>query len=183
MSDLRQYITVFENAISDELCAAILREYVDAPDWAQSKVGANYDLDNTVRDVESVFISHTINSDVRRDIDSKIFCCAKEVLDKYTCMYPAVEVEQDSGYELLRYGVGQMYKQHVDDFSGARRVVSCSFHINDDYEGGDWGFFDNAYRVKAPKGAAVMFPSNFVFPHQINPVTAGERFSIVTWFS
>ena len=60
--------------------------------------------------------------------------------------------------------------------------MSCSFALNDDYEGGEWGFFDREIIVKAPKGSAVMFPSNFMYPHEIMPVTQGVRYSIITWF-
>jgi hypothetical protein len=27
-----------------------------------------------------------------------------------------------------------------------------------------------------------MFPSNFLYPHSVLPVTEGTRYSIVTWF-
>jgi predicted 2-oxoglutarate/Fe(II)-dependent dioxygenase YbiX len=27
-----------------------------------------------------------------------------------------------------------------------------------------------------------LFPSNYLYPHRITPVTQGTRYSIVTWF-
>ena len=30
-------------------------------------------------------------------------------------------------------------------------------------------------------GSAIVFPSNFCFPHAVLPVTKGERHSIITW--
>jgi predicted 2-oxoglutarate/Fe(II)-dependent dioxygenase YbiX len=54
--------------------------------------------------------------------------------------------------------------------------------LNDNFEGGEFSFFDEDLRYKIPKGAALMFPSNFMYPHQIMPVTKGVRYSIITWF-
>ena len=92
------------------------------------------------------------------------------------------EIEEDSGYELLRYKEGQFYTQHTDSFKARPRAVSCSFALNDDYEGGEWGFFGREITVKVPKGSALLFPANFMYPHEITPVTKGTRYSLITWF-
>jgi predicted 2-oxoglutarate/Fe(II)-dependent dioxygenase YbiX len=60
--------------------------------------------------------------------------------------------------------------------------VSCSFALNDNFEGGEWCFFDNTVKMRVEQGQAVMFPSDFLFPHAIAPVTKGTRYSIITWF-
>lgn len=62
------------------------------------------------------------------------------------------------------------------------RTISCSFALNDDYEGGEFAFFDRRIATKIKKGAAIIFPSNFMFPHEIIKVKKGTRYSIITWF-
>ena len=37
-------------------------------------------------------------------------------------------------------------------------------------------------KYKLDKGDAIMFPSNFMYPHEIMPVTKGTRYSAITWF-
>ncbi len=32
-------------------------------------------------------------------------------------------------------------------------------------------------------GDMIIFPSNFLYPHQVMPVTKGERYSIVSWLT
>ena len=58
-------------------------------------------------------------------------------------------------------------------------------NLNDDYEGGDLIFTDQkeyeVKRLKLGKGSIVFFPSNFMYPHSILPVTKGTRYSIVAW--
>ena len=46
-------------------------------------------------------------------------------------------------------------------------------------EGGD--FYVASERFSPKKGSAIIFPSNFMFPHEAEVVTKGTRWSIVTW--
>ena len=98
-------------------------------------------------------------------------------------IYPELTITQDSGYNLLRYTKGQFYIQHVDNCKEYPRELSCSIILNDDYEGGEFSFFNNTEKYKLTKGSVIVFPSNFLFPHQILPVTEGVRYSIITWFN
>jgi predicted 2-oxoglutarate/Fe(II)-dependent dioxygenase YbiX len=54
--------------------------------------------------------------------------------------------------------------------------------LNDDFEGGEFVFFNKELKYKLEKGDAIMFPSNFMYPHEVMPVTQGTRYSIITWF-
>ena len=51
--------------------------------------------------------------------------------------------------------------------------------LNDDYKGGEFVIADKLYRPE--KGSAIVFPSNFMFPHEAKKVTKGIRWSIVAW--
>ena len=54
------------------------------------------------------------------------------------------------------------------------------FFLNDDFDGGD--FYVAGVNYNKPKvGSALIFPSNFMFPHEVKKVTSGERWSIVSW--
>jgi predicted 2-oxoglutarate/Fe(II)-dependent dioxygenase YbiX len=122
------------------------------------------------------------NKKNRETLDNQIFECAKNAIIHYCDDFPDLEISSDSGYTLLRYETGQFYKQHVDSFKQEQRALSCSFVLNDDYEGGEFAFFDRKIKLKPKKGSVVMFPSNFMYPHEIMPVQNGIRYSIITWF-
>lgn len=87
--------------------------------------------------------------------------------------------------QLLKYIKGGHYKFHVDDSRGAQRLVSCIFLINENYEGGDLLFKDYSsneiIEVKKKENMLLVWPSNFLFPHSVKPVTEGERYSVVAW--
>jgi hypothetical protein len=86
-----------------------------------------------------------------------------------------------TGFHLLRYDSGDYYKEHVDDFrQQAFRRLSLSLCINDDFEGGEFQFF-NTYTLNLKKNQCCIFPSTWMFPHKILPITSGVRRSIVSW--
>jgi predicted 2-oxoglutarate/Fe(II)-dependent dioxygenase YbiX len=182
---LQDYIVVFENVISNGLCDAILEEFSNEEEWVKTVIGEGQ-INEKVRTAETIIISypHIIekNLKVRQNLDKYVYLSAGLAIRKYNEKFPLAKIEEDSGYELLRYKEGQFYKQHTDSFKARPRAVSCSFALNDEYEGGEWGFFDREIVIKAPRGSAVLFPSNFMYPHEIMPVTKGTRYSVITWF-
>ena len=185
MNKLTDYIQVFENIVPSELCDAILKEFSVEEEWVQTVVGGG-SIRPDIRSAETIVISypHVIekNVTVRKQLDLEIFSAAGIAIAKYNEKFPLAKIEEDSGYELLRYKEGQFYTEHTDSFKARPRAVSCSFALNDDYEGGEWAFFNREKIIKVSKGAAIMFPSNFMYPHEIMPVTKGIRYSAITWF-
>ena len=181
---LSDYIQVFDNIVPDDLCQEILAEYAPNGSWKATQVAGGV-TDRNVRNVDSIGLSlpeNTTYSAKRKWLDDELFKCAALAIRKYNDVFPEAHIEQDSGYELLRYQTGQFYKQHTDSFKLHPRAVSCSFALNDDYDGGEWGFWNQKSVLKVKKGSVIMFPSNFMYPHEIMPVTKGTRYSIITWF-
>jgi hypothetical protein len=86
-----------------------------------------------------------------------------------------------------RYDTHTLMKTHHDHihslFDGERKgipTLSIVGLINDDYEGGNFFFFDD-YEIKLKKGDILIFPSLFMFPHRVEKVTKGVRHSFVSW--
>jgi predicted 2-oxoglutarate/Fe(II)-dependent dioxygenase YbiX len=184
LKNISDYVLVLEDIVTPSLCDALLDEYANSNEWLQSGVKGGIMKD--VRSATTILISLdqtiAINEKVRRKLDKYVYTSAGLAINKYNEKFSFAYIEQDSGYELLRYETGQFYTEHTDSFKDIPRAVSCSFALNDDYEGGEFSFFQRELKIKAPKGAAIMFPSNFMYPHEILPVTKGTRYSIVTWF-
>jgi predicted 2-oxoglutarate/Fe(II)-dependent dioxygenase YbiX len=184
MKNINDYIVVFENIVTPNLCDAILNEYANTNEWLDT--GTRGGIRKDIRSATTILMSTdqviAVNEKVRRKLDKYVFASAGLAIRKYNEKFTLCNIEQDSGYELLRYETGQFYTTHTDSFKGAPRAVSCSFVLNDDYEGGEFAFFNRELIYKLPKGSVLMFPSNFMYPHEVMPVTRGTRYSIVTWF-
>lgn len=182
---LEDYIFTLDNVVPEELCNRILEEYRESQFWIPSSVGGG-NVDNQIRNCDIINISTDNvlqeNFDARKKIDEDFYLCASNAINEYRKLFPEVASEIDTGYDLLRYNQGQFYVQHTDSFKQQQRSVSCSFLLNDDYEGGEFAFFDREIVIRGGKGSIVMFPSNFMFPHEIMPVISGTRYSIITWY-
>lgn len=182
---LDAYIFTLDNVVPEELCDRILEEYRDCGLWVPSKVGEG-DIDNKIRNCDIINISEgpviEKNFDIRKKLDEDFYLCASNAINEYRKLFPEVASDIDTGYNLLRYNEGQFYVQHTDSFKQQQRSVSCSFLLNDDYVGGEFAFFDREIMIKGAKGSIVMFPSNFMFPHEVMPVISGTRYSIITWY-
>jgi predicted 2-oxoglutarate/Fe(II)-dependent dioxygenase YbiX len=185
MNNINDYIVTFDKVIPDALCNDILKEFSDETEW-QKTIIDDGKVDDKIRTAETIVISYPYiiekNSKVRAELDKYVFASAGFVINKYNEKFPHAFIKEDSGYELLRYKKGQFYTQHTDSFKVRPRSVSCSFALNDDYEGGEFAFFNRKLKYKLKKGSCIMFPSNFMYPHEIMPVTSGTRYSIITWF-
>jgi predicted 2-oxoglutarate/Fe(II)-dependent dioxygenase YbiX len=184
MKTLLDHILVIENAITNALCEAVLNEYKNCDDWVRAITASG--KSDAERQCSNIGISYNSmiekNYETRKRLDSYLYVSAFNAIKQYKEKNPLCNIEQDSGYELLRYETGQFYLSHIDSFKERPRAVSCSFILNDDYEGGEFAFFDRELVYKLKKGDALMFPSNFMYPHEVMPVTSGTRYSIVTWF-
>lgn len=85
-----------------------------------------------------------------------------------------------------RYQVGDYIDEHIDHihsiFDGTYKgvpVISFVGVLNDDYEGGE--FIMRGEKVSLKTGDVIMFPSNFMYAHEVKEVTKGTRHSIVAW--
>lgn len=114
----------------------------------------------------------------------------KEVINPFY----GIEILESEVPQILSYGIGGHYSPHVDGESlwqtpdgeliwkkSTDRDISMVFYLNDDYEGGDFVFPDLKIRVRPEPGMLVCFPSNHHYRHGVEPVTKGQRYSIVCW--
>jgi len=182
---LEDYIVVIKNAVTPALCDAILAEYVGCDDWIDTVI-SDGSINTQIRNCSTIGMSFSNiinkNSKLRGELDKYLHTSVSATIKKYVEKYPACAIQQDTGYDLLKYKEGQFYIEHIDSFRDLPRVISCSMALNDDYEGGEFAFFNQKLKYKIPKGSAILFPSNFMYPHEIMPVTKGTRYSVITWF-
>jgi predicted 2-oxoglutarate/Fe(II)-dependent dioxygenase YbiX len=96
--------------------------------------------------------------------------------------------------QILHYGPGGHYIPHVDaetlykDDIGLDmwektldRDLSVVYFLNDDFVGGELVFPQMNLSIKPAAGTLVCFPSDHNYVHGVNPVTTGQRYTIVTW--
>ena len=91
------------------------------------------------------------------------------------------------GLSSFAFAENKKMAEHCDHinsiFDGERKgvpILSIVGILNDDYEGGDFVMFKNK-KIDLKQGDLLLFPSSFLYPHRVDPVTKGHRYSYVSW--
>ena len=87
--------------------------------------------------------------------------------------------------QVLEYVKNQKYTWHTDaspqpNSKEYHRKISVILYLSEDFEGGSTKFVHEEY--KPPMGHALIFPSNWCFPHTGTRVTDGKKRVAVTWY-
>ena len=87
--------------------------------------------------------------------------------------------------QVLEYEKNQKYSWHIDASSQPsakeyHRNISIILYLSDNFKGG-WTKFTHK-KFKPPVGHALIFPSNWCFPHTGTMVTSGIKRVAVTWY-
>ena len=85
----------------------------------------------------------------------------------------------------LKYENTGFYDWHTDHCYQEPRTLSIVLMLNDDYDGGSLKFMcqkkQNILEVKAQKNRCIVWPSCFLFPHSVEPVSNGVRYTVISW--
>jgi predicted 2-oxoglutarate/Fe(II)-dependent dioxygenase YbiX len=193
--NLRDGVLVRRNAVgSDDL--AELGRFLRRAGMADSPVSSfesdaeegqvEWVIDKQVRDTQHVKLTKAIEKKLAAIDDA---CIASIVNPFYN-----VQVRDREPLQILHYGVGGHYIPHVDaetlykDDDGLElwektldRDLSVVYFINDDFSGGELFFPALDLVVEPEAGTLVCFPSDHNYIHGVRPVTAGHRYTLVTW--
>jgi hypothetical protein len=103
-----------------------------------------------------------------------VFYIKKNVCSTFNNMY----ISKSNNIRILKYEKGQCIKDHSDcDVNGSIRA-SCTLNLNEDYEGGEFRFFNGRIKHSFKTGDAMIFPAEPIWIHGTEPITKGTRYSI-----
>lgn len=95
-----------------------------------------------------------------------------------------------NGYSQIRfnkYSENTIMSEHCDHihsiFDGTRKgipTLTVLGLLNDEFEGGELVLWQDTV-IPFEKGDLLIFPSNFLYPHKVQPITKGVRHSYVSW--
>jgi predicted 2-oxoglutarate/Fe(II)-dependent dioxygenase YbiX len=181
--DIKSYFKEYENFFSDEVCDQTVK-YLKDVSW----------YEHTYHNSRTGEFSSTQNElDVSWDTTPNYMELQNKLWDAIHDYVKEINVpwfESWNGYSGLRfnkYNVDTNMKLHCDHihslFDGERKgvpVLTILGVLNDDYEGGDLVLWEDTY-MRPKKGSVLVFPSNFLYPHKVDTITKGTRYSFVSW--
>lgn len=200
-------ILVYEEAFSD---IDYLNQLImaDDLDWFPGLISANRDAEESINNTAA-----KLNTDIRDCLSIPMPYDRSEILDlmsenpdnhmipRYLAIYDAIKpmfdgIEKDylirhnidymtwhSRLELLKYGPGHFFDDHIDSVPGINRTVSVVYYLNDSYSGGEINFHRFDLKVKPRANSMIVFPSNYVYNHTAESVNSGIKYAIASFLA
>ena len=188
MKELAPGIVVFENVFPNSM-EYITRIEEQGISWRPAEVLVNQDeyesgTNTKARDTDLIMLPHHDSQEIGTlaELTKEFHNNLKPCLDQYMATYFA-KIENFEAPQLLRYGKEQKFHDHIDDHPFFTRRISLTYYLNDEYDGGDVSFNRFGLRFKAKKNDLLIFPSNFIYNHEVHPVTDGLRYVMVQWMA
>lgn len=188
MNQLAPGIVTFDNIFPDSM-EYIKRINEEGISWRPAEVLVNENENESgtnykARDTDLIMLPHHEDNapGILGEFTQKFHEAMKPCLDEYMNFHYA-KIKGFENPQLLRYGKEQKFHDHIDDHPFFTRRISLTYYLNDDYEGGDVSFNRFGLRFKAKKNQLLLFPSNFMYNHEVHPVTDGLRYVVVQWMA
>lgn len=177
MGLFKEYIRCYP-MLSPKYCTAIIDEYDSKCTQAAT----------SATQLGNVVLKEHRHCDVLGIKDDDLNAILMETIDFYKRTYPLCNVTKVIDSQFLRYGPGGKFNAHIDSYSSTLRTLSVSVILNDNFNGGEFAFFDKTgkkelHTIKPVQGDIIVFPSNFMYPHAVHPVKFGTRYAIVSWLN
>jgi hypothetical protein len=153
--------------------------------WRQATVGYGFRKPDYRDCLDFKFKKEDIkkNDDISnnlKDIWQNCYDSMYHAVSDYCLEHNLVELQYWESMNFIKYLEGNHFEEHTDHGFSYNATVSLVAYINDDYKGGEIKFRLQDLLYKPEAGDLIIFPSNYIYPHQAMPVTNGTKYSIVT---
>ena len=188
MDHVSDYMLI-QNLIPTPLCRSLIRES-SLPESKWSKHSwYNYGRDDlhSMPEKELEIISST--GEQFKSLGNYLGIALQNYQKKYSREKDKVGsawIRHISQVRFNRYKMGPKMRSHHDHiqslFDGKLKgipIISIVGLLNDNYEGG--AFMCREKEIKLIRGDILLFPSNFMYPHEVKEITKGIRYSFVSW--
>lgn len=165
--DLTKKIYVKENAISPLVCEKLINDSVSFLNKGEDKYPNFF---TTSFSSCLLPLNHPIHTELQQT-----FTELKDFFD--------FDVSFAEPYEVKRYQDEDYFGPHFDNYCSLSENIDRKITVvlfltrKHEYIGGELNIFGTD--IKLEQGSVVAFPS--FFPHSVNKVTLGERWSLITW--
>jgi hypothetical protein len=158
---------------------------------------------NTVKFNEAKLVGQVVNFSIRRTFTYALQNTSNLLSDvHWSCLLEKYFGDKINNYKfdtntldfeintitdicVLKYENTGFYTWHTDHCADIPRTMSCILLLNNDYEGGNLCFRNpdgsGEWEVEVKPNRMIIWPSNFLYPHTVKPVTKGRRYSVVAW--
>lgn len=183
MNKLEDFIMLLPEAVSKSDCAKTVDELENA---VFNKVGC----EGCTTDCDTLLLGREEAVSTNQIIMDAIWTSVQQYVKKHGVSREWKSWEGFTNIKWNKYVEGKSMDTHIDHIHdifenvvGTPKgipILSIVGVLNDEYTGGEFEMFDDT-KIKLKTGDLLLFPSNFLYPHRVLPVTKGVRHSYVSW--
>jgi predicted 2-oxoglutarate/Fe(II)-dependent dioxygenase YbiX len=179
---LEDYVRVYKGLLDPTVCDSVIAD-LESCEWIQHRFYSTTGLVDNGTEPYEYHGQLSNNLDLKKQI--------WEALKRY--ILEDIKLPWFGGWngfsnlKFIKYVEGSEMVNHCDHiqsiFDGTNRgipVLSIIAQLNNDFTGGEFVMFDDT-TIPLNKGDVIVFPSVFLYPHRINKITSGTRYSMISW--
>lgn len=183
--NIRDYVKVYDNWLDLNTCNSAIKNLEEST-WTEHQFYAG--KGKTVKHDHELSVSWD-DIPEREYINSRVWHALKKyILEDFSDFNAWFRSWNGHSFvRFNRYDPTTEMKIHCDHiqtlFDGQIRgipMLTVLGSLNNDYDGGEFVMWTDV-EIKLDAGSVVIFPSNFMYPHEVKPVKSGVRYSYVSW--
>jgi hypothetical protein len=186
--EIKNFIKIYDEVLPWNILCNLIR-FANISDFKETQVGGNTNAktDFNIRRTYTLQLSNLSNSITNVHWFNLLQSYFDKLLKQYKFDVNIIDYNYKNiiDVEILKYENTGFYTWHVDHFADIPRTMSCILLLNNDYEGGNLCFRNpdgsGEWEVEVKPNRMIIWPSNFLYPHTVKPVTKGTRYSVVAW--
>jgi len=184
--NLESYIAYLPSFFDKKFCNKTIKELKKEKWFTHQFYDPNKKVKFSPSGDKELEVSNADNLSTKKEINNKLLKAIRAYLESNNFSW----YNDFNGYTSVRfnrYKKNTTMEEHCDHiqsmFDGERKgiptlsIIGC---LNENYEGGELIFFQDKI-IKMEMGSLLIFPSKFLFPHKINLIKKGTRYSFVSW--
>ena len=192
--EIKEFIGVFENALSQEDCKSIINTFELLKQSRATFNRTQFDSDQYIfKDGELTFFSDEYIDDINlrelaknnvRSFQEAVWRCYNLYSQKYGVLTSLTKHTFTSTLKVQKISPTQGYHvwhcEHGSIKEGTRLLLVLGY-LNDVYDGGETEFLYQSRRIKPKQGTILICPSGFTHTHRGNPPLEGVKYVMNGW--
>ena len=184
--ELKNFVTVYDDVMPLNILSSLIK-FANKSQFKKAGVSLDNTEDFNIRRTYTLHLSNHSNSMSCCHWFNLLYILFNNHLQKYAKNNNVLDFayKEIKDIEVLKYQETGFYTWHTDHFAEIPRTMSCILLLNNDYEGGNLCFRNpdgsGEWEVEVKPNRMIIWPSNFLYPHTVKPITKGTRYSVVAW--
>jgi len=183
---------IYDNTLDPKICLTLMKIMNSGKykiiQQTQTLQHSNDNMNNSIRIGTEMLLDNPDHEVVK----SKLLKATFKVIDRYIeqtsgmsdYILPNLNPYKFENFRIRKYKKNEgFFKLHSDiiDYKSASRLFVIMFYLNSVKIGGETEFPLLDIKVKPKQGSCVIFPPNFLFPHQANIPISHHKFTAQTY--